>query len=52
MTTTTTFAQDIQELMTAWNTIMSTARQQFPKATEEEIYQIAFGAMNHALKLS
>lgn len=45
----TTAAQDIAELMAAWNKIMAAARQQFPGASEEELYQIAKGAMNHAL---
>ncbi len=45
----TTLAQDIKEMMDGWNTIMAAAKEQFPKATEEELYQIAKGAMNHAL---
>jgi hypothetical protein len=44
-----TTAQALQEMMAAWNKIMTAAKTQFPKATEEELYQIAKGAMNHAL---
>ena len=46
---TTTFAQDIAEMMAAWNKIMTAARAQFPNATEEELFQIAHAAMKHAL---
>jgi hypothetical protein len=46
-----TFAGDLQEMMAVWNKITAAARAQFPKATEEELYQITKGAMNHALKL-
>lgn len=46
-----TTAEAMKEMMEAWNKIMAAARQQFPKATEEELYQIAKGAMNHALGL-
>lgn len=45
----TTAAQDIAELMAAWNKIMTAAREQFPGASEEKLYQIAKDAMNHAL---
>lgn len=45
----TTFAEDLKEMMNGWNKIMAAAKVQFPKATEEELYQIAKGAMNHAL---
>ena len=48
---TTTFAQDLQEMMNGWNTIVAAARAQFPAASEEEIYQIAKGAMQHTLGL-
>ena len=44
-----TIAQDIKEMMEGWNKIMIAAKAQFPQATEEEIYEIAKGAMNHAL---
>jgi hypothetical protein len=44
-----TTAQAIAEMLQAWNTIMTEARKQFPGATEEELYQIAKGAMNHQL---
>jgi hypothetical protein len=46
----TSAAQDLQELMNGWNKIMAAARQQFPAATEEELFQIAKSAMNHALR--
>ena len=45
----TTAAQDIAELMAAWNKIMAAARAQFQNASEEEIYQITKGAMIRAL---
>ena len=48
---TTTFAQDLQEMMSGWSKIVAAARQQFPAASEEEIYQIAKGAMRHTLGL-
>ncbi len=46
---TTTFAQDLVEMMAAWEKIMTAARSQFPNATEEELFQIASAAMRHAL---
>jgi hypothetical protein len=42
-------AQDIQELMNAWNTIITNVRAQFPKATEENIYQFSKNAFYHSL---
>lgn len=47
----TTFAQDLQEMMSGWNKIMAAAREQFPDASEEKLYQIAKGAMQHTLGL-
>ena len=47
-----TFAQDIKKMMTVWNGIMAKARKQFPNASEEELYRIAKGAMDHALSSS
>lgn len=44
-----TTAEALKEMMEAWNKIMTAAREQFPTASEEELYQIAKGAMNHAL---
>lgn len=44
-----TTAEAIKEMMEGWNKIMEAARQQFPGASEEELYQITKGAMNHAL---
>ena len=49
--TKTTAAQDIAEMMAAWNKIMTAAREQFPGASEERLYEIAKGAMVHALGL-
>ena len=42
-------AQDIQELMNAWNTIVTNVRAQFPKTTEENIYQFSKNAFYHSL---
>jgi hypothetical protein len=42
-------AQDIQELMNAWNTIVANVRAQFPKATEENIYQFSRNAFYYSL---
>ena len=44
-----TFAADIAELMAAWNKIEAAAKAQFPNATAEEVFQIASGAMSHAI---
>jgi len=44
-----TNAEAISELMAAWNKIMDAARAQFPDANDEELYQIAKGAMDHAV---
>jgi hypothetical protein len=49
LTTCTTFAQDLQEMMSAWNTIMAAAKAEFPSATEEELFQLASSAMRHSL---
>ena len=48
----TAAAKDIAEMMNAWNKIQAAARKQFPTASEEEIYQIAKGAMWQALRAS
>lgn len=45
-----TTQQAIKEMMEAWNTIMEAVKKQFPNASEEELYQIAKGAMDHAIK--
>lgn len=42
-------AQDIAELMAAWNTVIAAAREQFPHATEERLYQIAKSVMTRQL---
>ena len=47
----TTFAQDLLEMMAAWNLIEAKAKAEFPDASPERIYQICHGAMNHALGL-
>ena len=39
----------LREMMNGWNKIMAKAKAQFPNATGDELYQIAKGAMNHAL---
>lgn len=44
-------SQDIQEMMAAWDTIMKAAKAQFPDASEELLYVLCKGAMNHALGL-
>ena len=46
-----TTAQAIREMMAAWEVIVATARRDFPSASEEEIFQIASGAMRHTLKI-
>jgi hypothetical protein len=45
----TAISQDLQEMMSAWANILSTARQQLPAANEEEIYQMASAAMRRLL---
>ena len=51
MKTTTNAAADIREMIAAWNRIEAAARAQFPAASEDEIYKLTCGAMNHALKI-
>jgi len=46
-----TTAEALAELMEAWTTIEASARAEFPGASEEQIYQITKGAMNHALRI-
>lgn len=46
---TPTFAQDLAALMAAWDAVMAAARAEFPNATAEEQYQIAFGCMRQRL---
>ena len=48
----TTLAQDLKTAMDGWNKIEAAAKQQFPKATKEEIYQITKRAMLAALQPS
>lgn len=44
-----TAADDIREMMNAWNKIETAARREFPGASEERIYQISANAMRYAL---
>jgi len=44
----TTFAEDLATLMSAWNKAMAAAKQQFPGATEEELYQMVKRAADKA----
>jgi hypothetical protein len=46
-----TFASDLREMMHVWNHIEAKAREWFPDATEEEIYQITKRAFDHSLGL-
>lgn len=41
----------VAEMMGVWGEIRKAAKKQFPKASEEELFQICSGAMNHALGL-
>ena len=45
----TAVAKDIAEMMAAWDTIMAAARREFPAASDEKLFEIAKGAMNHSL---
>jgi len=45
-------ASVMQEMMTVWNRISSAAKDQFPSASAEELYQITKGAMNSSLGLA
>lgn len=45
----TAAAKDIAEMMAAWNTIMAAARHEFPAASDEKLFEITKGAMNHSL---
>ena len=47
-----TTQQAITEMMAAWIVIEAAAREQYPAASAEAIYQIAKAAMNKALALS
>ena len=46
----TTLAQDLKTAMAGWHKIEAAAKQRFPKATKEEIYQITKRAMLAALQ--
>ena len=46
-----TFAQDIAEMMKAWDTIVAAARKEFHGVSEEQIYQISHAAMKATLGL-
>lgn len=45
-------AQDIQEMMQAWEAINAAVRAQYPQASDETVYQIAKGTMNKILKFA
>lgn len=44
-----TDASMVAEMMAAWNKIEAAARREFPGASPERIYEIAKGAMDHAI---
>jgi len=46
-----TLTGDLAEMMAGWNTIEAAAKEQFPGASPEEIYQTTASAMNRALGL-
>ncbi len=41
----------IKEMMAAWDKIMKKAKETFPRATDEELYQISHKAMLKALNM-
>lgn len=43
-------AAAVSEMLAVWNQIEAAARQQFPNASEEQIFQIVSGAMRAQLK--
>lgn len=45
-------AETIQEMMEAWNKIMAAAREHFPNANEDELYNIAKNAMDKAVGIA
>lgn len=47
-----TFADDIAEMISAWNTIMAAAKREFPGASEEKLFAIASSAMKNSLGLT
>ena len=51
MNATTTFAQDLKEMMNNWNELMRRAAERFPNDTEEQRYQRVKDAMNKSLGL-
>lgn len=46
-----TFAEDLREMMAAWNKIEAAARLEFPHVSEDKLQEICKGAMDHALGL-
>lgn len=46
------FAKDLLEMINGWNLIEKRAREQFPNATDEEIYQITNSTFRYSLGLS
>lgn len=46
-----TTAQAIHEMMSAWNASLAAAKQEFPSASEEQLYQIVKGVMDRAISV-
>lgn len=51
MQTVQSFAADMKEMIQAWDRLRDAAKAKFPGASEEEIFNIAAGAMNQSLGL-
>jgi len=49
---TETTTADIREMMAGWSAIVARVRAAYPKASDEQIYQMAKAAMNKSLGLS
>lgn len=49
MSTDAELKETLVELMGGWNQIMGEARKKFTSSTDEELFEITKGAMNHAL---
>ena len=48
----TDFANDLVEMMNAWDWVMEESKSRFPNASREELFSIASSVMNHALHLN
>jgi hypothetical protein len=46
------FARDFAEVMTAWHTLRTMVREQFPAASEEELFQISSKLMKKTVRLA